>query len=251
MTKRTLNKKRLSKAEVNQLIASESTLHEEYTKEFEETYVTGYIKRDRVYALPDDRFLFVFDENGITLGGKGDIYPGEYFRRFVRWKQRVREDYANNRASSVDHWRYYSKNKSTILEHRSELVSQLSLTLKIDCEKLDNTYASLDTVSEACEKFGLDNTINELYDNLVIYVGEVIKERVNGHWEMNESNAGGDYPFIAINLPNVQYMAINVVWESLSGLDDIDLRKQAAAEVRLRGPEVKVQEFFNRKEGRL
>jgi hypothetical protein len=122
-------------------------------------------------------------------------------------------------------------------------MTELSGTLNIDKSKLDRSYKSLDILSITCETFGLDNTINNLYDNLVIYVGEVIKERVNGHWEINKINYGGDYPYIGVDLPEVQYMTVNVVWSALSGLDEINLRKEAGDEVKRRGPEIQFQKW--------
>lgn len=241
--RRTLNQKRLTKKEVRYLIDTEGKLHQEYTDFFKEKYVTGYIKRDKVYELPGDRFLYVFDENDSSIPGKGDIYSKDYFLRFVKWNQRVRDDYKNNRGSSVDHWRYYSKYRAKILDHIDELVTELSGTLNLDKSKLDKSYQSLDIVSRACEAYGLDNTIKDLYDNLVIYVGEVIKERVNGHWDINKINSGGDYPYIGVDLPEVQYMTVNVVWSALSGLDDINLRKEAGDEVKRRGPEIQFQKW--------
>lgn len=50
--RRTLNQKRLTKKEVQEIIRTEGRLHDEYTKFFEETYVTGYVKQDKVYELP-------------------------------------------------------------------------------------------------------------------------------------------------------------------------------------------------------
>lgn len=245
--RRTLNQKRLTKKEVRHLIETEGKLHQEYTDFFEDKYVTGYIKRDRVYELSGDRFLYVFDENDSSIPGKGDIYPKDYFLRFVKWNQRVRDDYKNNRGSSVDHWRYYSKYKAEILDHLDDLMTDLSATLKFDEHKLDRSYQSLDLVSKACEEYGLDNTIRNLYDNLVIYAGEVIKKRVNGHWDLNKMNYGGDYPYIGVDLPEVQYMAVNVVWSALSGLDEINLRKEAGDEVKRRGPEIQFQKWRRQK----
>jgi len=241
--RRTLNQKRLTKKEVQHLIDTEGKLHEGYTNFFEERYVTGFVNRDKVYELPGDRFLYVFDENGSMIPGKGDIYPKDYFLRFVKWNQRVRDDYKNNRASSVDHWRYYSRYGAKILDHIDELITELCAILNLDKSKLDRSYQSLDLVSKACEAYGLDNTIKNLYDNLVICTGEVIKERVNGHWDINKINYSGEYPYIGVDLPEVQYMAVNVVWSALSGLDEINLRKEARDEVKRRGPEIQFQKW--------
>jgi hypothetical protein len=185
----------------------------------------------------------VFDENDSSIPGKGDIYPKAYFLRFVKWTQRVRDDYQNNRGSSVSHWWFYSKYRSTILGHIDELISELPIVLGIDEKKLDKSYQSLDVVSNACEAYGLENCIRNLYDNLVVYAGEVIRERVHGQWEINQTHAGGEYPFISVGLPRVQYMAVNSVWSALSGLEDINLRKETADEVKRRGPEVKFHKW--------
>jgi hypothetical protein len=76
--RRTLNQKRLTKKEVQHLIDTEGQLHQEFTSVFKETYVTGYVKQDLVYALPNERFLFVFDPKDTSLGGKGDIVLTPY-----------------------------------------------------------------------------------------------------------------------------------------------------------------------------
>ncbi len=231
--RRTLNQKRLTKKEVQEIIKTEGHLHHEYTKFFEETYVTGYVKQDKVYELPGDRFLYVFDETG--LHGKGDIYSKDYFLKWKKRIERIREDYKNNRGSSVSHWFYYSKYKSDILDHQEQLLIELSDRLKIDQNKLDRSYKSLDLISAECSQLDFEFIFRNLYDNLVTYVGEVIKLRVDGIWAINKTHVGGEYPYISIGFEQVQYMPINAIWSSFDGIDPIDFRKQAADEVRLNG----------------
>jgi hypothetical protein len=242
--RKSLNEKRLTKKQVQDLIKSEGQLHDEYTKVFRETYVTGYIKQDLVYELPNDRFLFVFDPTDTSLGGKGDIYSKDYFVRFVKWNKRVKDDYANNRGSSVDHWRFYSKNQSKLIDKIDKLILELASKLQIDFKLLDKSYKSLDIVSQQTEQSNLDNVMNELYDNLVAYVGEVVKENVKGHWKINEDFAGGKYPYIDIGLKNIQYMPINIVWDNLKGLDKVDLRKSAGDEARQVGSKANFQRAY-------
>ncbi len=243
--RKTLNEKRLTKKQVQDLLKSEGRLHNEYTEVFKETYVTGHIKQDYVYELPNDRFLFVFDPNDTSLGSKGDIYPKDYFVKFVKWNKRVKEDYANNRGSSVDHWKYYSKYQSKLIDHIDQLVSELSDRLKIDIKQLDKSYKSLDIVSKQTELFDIDKAITDIYDNLVAYVGEVIRKKVNGKWKINVDFAGGDYPYIDIGLKNVQYMPINIVWDNFHGLQEVDLRKAVGNEAR----QVGLQANFEREHG--
>ncbi|MBE9123110.1 hypothetical protein IQ269_20475 [Tychonema sp. LEGE 07199] len=228
--KKNLNAKRLTKNQVQELIESEGRLHEEFTKFFEETYSTGYKDRPQVYELSNDRFLFVFDPKGYLIPGKGDIYSKESFLLMIRWTQKVRDDYANNRGSSVSHWRYFSKNKARLVNKIDELINQLTICLDILYEELDYSYKSLDMVSSKAESYGIENIQADLYDNLVAYVGEVIRRRVKGDWVVKEDYPGCEYPVIVVN--NGVLMPINVVWQELGRLESINLRKEAANEIR-------------------
>lgn len=228
--KQSLNAKRLTKKQVQELIESEGRLHEEFTDFFEETYSTGYKNQPQVYELSGDRFLFVFDPKGISLPGKGDIYSREYFLREIRWHQKVREDISHGRGNSVNHWIYYSKHKVRLVNQIAELIDQLIECLNISPDQLDFSYKSLDTLSRKAEDHGLEKVQVELYDNLVAYVGEVIRRRVEGHWVIREDYPGCEYPIIGVN--EGVLMPINVVWQELDGLEPMNLRKEAANEVR-------------------
>ncbi|NJN85195.1 MAG: hypothetical protein HC881_01265 [Leptolyngbyaceae cyanobacterium SL_7_1] len=228
--KKCLNSKRLSKKQVQALIESEGRFHEEFTKFFEETYGNGRKKQPQIYELPGDRFLFVFDPKGYLLPGEGDIYAKEYFLRLLRWVQRVRDDYANHRGSSVEHWRYYSKHKVQLVDQVDALINQLARCLDILYEQLDYSYKSLDVVSSKAESYGLEKVQVELYDNLVAYVGEVLRRRVKGDWAIRKDRPGDEYPAIDVN--GVMLMPINIVWQELGGLEPMNLRKETANEVR-------------------
>ncbi|MBW4647481.1 MAG: hypothetical protein KME06_02095 [Kastovskya adunca ATA6-11-RM4] len=229
--KKSLNKKRLTRKQVQELIEAEGKLHEEFTKFFEETYSTGYKNQPLVYELPNDRFLYVFDPKEIGSPGKGDIYPKDYFLRRVQWTQRVRDDSANNRGSSIRHWRYYSKNKAELISKIEQLIDELAEKLAIPRPQLDFSYASLDIVSSKAEDYELDEVQAELYDNLVAYVGEVLKRRVNGQWAIETLHGDEKYPYISADTKGV-LMPINVVWTELNGLEPMNLRKETANEVR-------------------
>ena len=231
MGKKSLNKKRLTKKQVQELIETQGKLHEEFTKFFEETYSNEYKNQPLVYELPNDRFLYVFDPKGSILPGKGDIYPKEYFSRWIRWTQKVREDYASHRGSSGEHWRYYSKHKIELINKIDELINELAEQLEILRDQLDFSYISLDTVSNKAENYGLERVQCKLYDNLVAYVGEVIKRRVNGQWAINSFSVDDKYPYISADIDGV-LMPINVVWQELGGLEPMDLRKETANEIR-------------------
>jgi len=242
--RRELNERRLTKKQVQDLVKSGAVLNDRFTKAFEETYANGELKRDLYYTLPGDRVLRVFAENDISLPGRGDIFSLEYMEKFALWYSRMKEDYAQKRGSSVQHWRYYSRHKQTLVEDVSVLVHSLAEWLDVPEALLDKTYKSLDLVSAACSESDLDNVYVRHYDQIVAYVGEVIRTRVNGQWAVNTTHAGGDYPYINVGLEYVQYMPINAVWSTLKGMDPIDLRKAAADEVRLNSPKEKVHRYL-------
>jgi hypothetical protein len=71
--KRTLNERRLTKRQVQELIASGAQPRADLTAAFE----SGLL-RPLVYELAGDRYLMVFGELS-GLGGKGDIYSATTF----------------------------------------------------------------------------------------------------------------------------------------------------------------------------
>jgi len=245
--KRTINKKRLTKKEVKDIVSSGATLDQEFTKFFEQTFATGEIQKDLVYRLPANQVLYVFADNDISSPGRGDIYAFAYFLKWIKQIKRTNKNYELNRGSSVEHWRYYSKNGVKIIDNNDKLVEELSEKLQISKAKLNVSYESLDLISDKLNSLDLDFIFENLYDNLVAYVGEVIKQRVQGHWEINTTHYGGDYPFISIDLKNVQYMPINAVWSSLNEIDPHDLRKEAANEVRSQASRAKFEREFGDK----
>jgi hypothetical protein len=228
--KKSLNAKRLTQKQVQELIASEGTLHEEFTNFFEETYSTGYKNQPQVYELSGDRFLFVFDPKGVVSAGKGNIYPKEYFLRKIRWTQRVRDDYANHRGNSVSHWLFYSKSQAQIVNKIDGSIDELIKGLDISGDRLDYSYESLDLISNQAESYGMEKVQAEFYDNLVAYVGEVIRHRVTGNWAVREDYPGCAYPIISAR--GKVLMPINVVWRELDGLEPMNLRKETANEIR-------------------
>ena len=97
-------------------------------------------------------------------------------------------------------------------------------------DELDLSYQSLDVVSAHVEGIGIERAQQEIYDHLVAYVGEVLRLRIQGHWEVNNTD-WQPYPYL-VGAKHDPTMPINVVWEQLSGLDPVNLRAAAANEVR-------------------
>jgi hypothetical protein len=224
--KKVLNERRLTKKQVQELIESEGEFHEEFTAIF-----SGLLSDNpQIYELSKERFLYVHDPNGTIIPGRGDIYPKEYLLRMMQWMQKVTEDSANGRGSSVEHWYYYSINKSQLANKIFELTNELARCLEISQDLLDYSYKSLDILSGKAEDFGLEKVQVELYDHLVAYVGEVMRRRVEGQWVVNENYPGCEHPMISVNQGVL--MPINVVWQELAGLEVMNLRKEVINEVR-------------------
>lgn len=228
--RKTLNPRRLTKRQVAELVATGATLREDLMRPFENTYASGYVSRPKVYELEGDRFLFVFDENDVSIPGKGDIYPGDYFRRFARWHDRVRQNALIGATSSVGHWRHYSKVGETLPSHIDDLLAELASAVHVAPEVLDFSYPSLDIVSRHVDSIGMDAAIETLYDHLVAYVGEVMRRRAEGSWRIDDRSTE-PFPYIEATQHGV-IMPINVVWEQLDGLNEVDFRKAAANELR-------------------
>jgi hypothetical protein len=221
---RTLNARRLTRRQVEELIASEAQLRLDLTEALDEALL-----QSRVYELPGDRFLLVF--GGVSgLGGKGDIYAGDDFRRFVRWTAKVDEDARHGRQGSTSHWTYYSPLKDRLISNVDALVEQLRATMSRTAHDLDFSYRSLDLVSEFVEGIGIERAQHEIYDQLVAYVGEVLRSRIHGHWELRRDDRQ-PYPYL-VAAKHDPVMPINVVWSELSGYRPVSLRSAAANEIR-------------------
>jgi hypothetical protein len=225
-----LNERRLTKQQVQELVSSGARPRPDLSAALEQRFVTGHNERPGVYELEGDRYLYVFDEQQSGLGGKGDIYAADLFLRFVRWTGRVREDSAQGRGSSVSHWAYYSRLKQELMSNVDLLIEQLRFRMSRSRDDLDLSYKSLDIVSQFVEGIGVERAQKDLYDHLVAYVGEVLRLRIDGRWEVDRKH-DPPYPYLVGPRHGVT-MPINVVWKELSGLDVVNLRSAAANEVR-------------------
>jgi hypothetical protein len=85
-------------------------------------------------------------------------------------------------------------------------------------------------VSAYVEGIGIERAQQEIYDHLVAYVGEVLRLRIHGHWEVNNRD-WQPYPYL-VGAMYDPVMPINVVWQELSGYAPVNLRTAAANEVR-------------------
>src|SRR5262249_8813662 len=76
---------------------------------------------------------------------------------------------------------------------------------------------------------GVERAQQEIYDHLVAYVGEVLRLRIHGDWQVNRHHRH-PHPYL-VGAMHDPTMPINVVCGELSGLAPINLRTAAANEV--------------------
>jgi hypothetical protein len=222
--KKRLNQRRLTRGQVEALIASGAKARPDLTAALEDA-----VLQSRVYELDGDRYLLVFGEHS-GLEGKGDIYAADDFHRFVRWSAKVNEDAKHGRQDSTRHWASYSQLKDRLISNIDTLVAQLCSAMSRTQNELNFSYKSLDLVSEYVEGIGVERAQHELYDHLVAYVGEVLRSRIQGRWDIRRDDRQA-YPYL-VGAKHDPVMPINVVWNALSGHDPVNLRTAAANEVR-------------------
>jgi hypothetical protein len=222
--------RRLSRREVQDLIASGAKPRPDLSATLEQALRTGHRDQPLVYELDHERYLWVRDPS-LPGAGTGDIVTADFLHRFLRWMARVDEDYKLGRATSVDHWAYYSTLKEQLVLSIDTLVEQLRSTMARTPDDLDLSLKSLDIVSGYVEGIGVERAQQEVYDQLVAYVGEVLRLRIGGRWSV-DSHRQPRYPLLLSEQCYQPLMPINVVWEQLSGVHPVNLKAAAASEVR-------------------
>jgi hypothetical protein len=178
--KKALNVRRLSRKEVAALIESGATPRPDLEAEWVEARIGLSV---RLYSVGDDRVLRVFDAPYMAgLRGKGDIFTLDHHKKFVAWAVRVRQNALAGRNSSVSHWHYYSKLRDAVPKHADALLADLAERFGTTAG-LEMSYAGLDVASRYVEAIGYERAAHEIYDHLVAYAGEVIRQRTRGEWQ--------------------------------------------------------------------
>ena len=227
-----MKRKRFSRKEVQDILSKGATLHKDYTAQIKSKAVTGVEFNPKIYVLPDDTFLWVYDGEFYPKG-KGDIFTRQEIEEYFFLRQKDIENKKIRKSNAGDNWHFYTKYGAKLIDNVYRLVQELSDRLDVPLEKLDFSYESLDLISEKLKPLGIEETQKDYYDHLVAYIGEVIKKRINGYWKINTTHAGGDYPYIAVEeVDHFHYMPTNVVWYDMTPARFINLRKTAADEVR-------------------
>ena len=107
MSKRkSLNERRLTKKQVAGLMSDGVIGRPDLERAFVDAKIG--LRPPSIYELHGG-ILQVFNEAESGLGGKGDIYDLDYYRRFLEWATRTRDNAKAGRGNSVSHWFHYSK----------------------------------------------------------------------------------------------------------------------------------------------
>jgi hypothetical protein len=227
-----MKRKRLSKKEVQDILKNEATIQEDYTSQIKSETVTGVAFNPKIYTLPDDTFLWVYDGEFYPKG-KGDIFTRKEIEEYFELRKKNIENKKIRKGNAGDNWHFYTKYEAKLIDNIDYLIKELADKLQIPGNQLDFSYQSLDIVSDKLAPLGIETTMKNYYDHAVAYIGEVIKRRIGGFWQINSAHAGGDYPYIAIKeVDHFHYMPTNVLWYNMTPSRFINLRKSTADEVR-------------------
>lgn len=238
----TINDKPISKKDTLILAKEKGKFHELYSEQLTEKVDGKIITLRHVYELRDGNYLYIRDVNA-TYDGKGDIFPKVYFEKFVQRMKRMEEDSENGRTSNIGHWMFYSKNKTELIQLVPKLITDLSDFFKIDESQLNFSTKSLDTLSEFVKKVNIEVIFENIYDNLIAYLGETFRNnlKMECKW-MLEPNFG--FPVLSSKEENIFYSPIGVVWEELVISDEFDLRKGYGKESRRVGSLLSTEKLF-------
>ena len=137
-----------------------------------------------VYFHPDDRALTVFpsDGHGVLYATRAD------FEIMAGLLKRPREKPRHILYGLVP-------NDDTFALRVPQLVNDLSIILKISREQLDNSLSSLELVERKVKHLGRTKCLAPpVFQAIVAYTGEVIREAIMGRWEMllNHGTHGAD-----------------------------------------------------------
>jgi hypothetical protein len=236
----------LTTKEVARLLDDGAVLHEEYTSRVAEPRLS--FRNDRVYTLPDGRFLWMVDPEHPSIGRRGNVWEGDAVPAVVRQTEREHENALHGRNSDLGHWAAYTRLGADIATEVGRLVPELSDRVGA---ALDGSYASLDVVMAYVEASDLDRVIREDYDHLVAYVGEVLRGRVGGGWAVRWGWYGD------VGVPYIEAAdgraldPVTVVWQVFTGWLPGDprrtLRRLATQEVRNTAARPR---YFTTKDGR-
>lgn len=220
----TLNKKRLTRREVQALLAGGHNFNAQVTLEHNLLFDPP---SSDMYDCPDGNFLLVFKDTG-----KGDIWPREII---LRENERNRREAALPQLRSMHNaqrWFYFSRAKNSFSRQIAELASGLFPKLGLREAAGNYSYASMDALSAMLNTMPTAAIEEEWYDDIVAYTGEVMRGRMPGSYWHFIPEEGENYPFIRNSETGILCDPIVPLWMSLIGGSLIDLRAETRAEMR-------------------
>ena len=135
-----------------------------------------------IYTHPDGRIFDLF-----TNEEKGRLYIShEDFERLLARLEEIRE--GNNLGISQHVLMGRLPYENDFIEYIPQLITDLAIKLKIPPEMLDRSVDSLIKVDAAIRKYGKAKSLEApIFPMLVAYVGEVMRQEIEGRWEMRLS----------------------------------------------------------------
>ncbi len=157
------------------------------------------------YLLSDGRVLFVFED------GKGILYPS---REQVTLLLNSVEKMANEPPEHPVQ-KLLPQGRDFIGQVQA-LVEELASVLNMPPSLLDKSEESLDLLEQGIGKFGSRAFLNrERLPMLVAYVGEVIREKQGGQWQMFEEPNTARWEPIIVDLQGRVYQPFALVYQEL------------------------------------
>lgn len=134
----------------------------------------------------------------ITLSEAFDLADGGVLLRFENGKGRLYESKVEFRAMLDELECEAARGPESVchdlpqgegfVEQVPQLVAQLSGLLKLDLADLDGSESSLDKVDKALRRLGPQQLLTPgVFAPLTAYVGEALRNKTNGRWEMRRA----------------------------------------------------------------
>ena len=151
--------------------------------------------RETKRILDTTQHLLNQELSRITLSDAFDLADGGVLLRFENGKGRLYESKVEFRAMLDELEREAARGPESVcrdfphgegfVEQVPQLVAQLSGLLKLDPADLDGSESSLDKVDKALRRFRPQQLLTpEIFAPFTAYVGEVLRNKTTGRWEM-------------------------------------------------------------------
>jgi hypothetical protein len=186
---------------------------------------------DSVYALPDGGLLLIFS----SQDGRGRLYESR--DEFVAMYQHA-EKLA--RRGPINPFRELLP-QANFVSTVDDLVRQLPSALKLDAAILDKSEASLEAIDRVLRKMRTERVLTSaVFASLFAYVGEVMRLKTGGRWEMRLDSDGTTWMPWIVDSSGRSYAVFPIYKEIYEHRRSVSLRGLVAGILGahlLRGPE--------------